>query len=194
MSISLAIPTTTPPVISEAEAHEVASRYITAEFNSSFELVKGFLLVREDPHWRFVIRCPHGPLGYLFVGAETGAVVPLSEDEKRVVRERALIAAAESRHERPLVAQGYVPAEYARRRANGYLTEELSLYYSASAGHLVAQGPPMWQFTIRFRRPRRGAAGVVGLLNVDARTGDPLPLSAEQLSQLQDRAHALSGS
>jgi hypothetical protein len=193
MSILLASATTTSLVISEAEAQDAARKYVADEFDPAFEVVKGFLLAREQPRWRFVVRSPHGPLGYLFVAAGTGAVVPLNEDEKRVVRERALIAAAESRHERPMVAQGHVPAEYARRRANGYLTEQLGLYYSAMDGHLTAQGQPLWQFTIRFRLPRRGAAGVVGELSVDARTGDPLPLTSGQLKKMQGRAHALIG-
>lgn len=193
MSIPLASATTTSLVISEAEAQDAARKYVADELDPAFEVVKGFLFVREQPRWRFVIRSPHGPLGYLFVAAETGAVIALSEDEKRVVRERALIAAAESRHERPVVAQGHVPAEYARRRANGYLTEQLGLHYSAIDGQLVAQDQPVWQFAIRFRLPRRGAVGTVGTLSVDARTGDPLPLTPRQLKQMQGRAHALIG-
>lgn len=193
MSISLGSATTTSLVINEAEAQDAARKYVADELDPAFEVVKGFLLDREPARWRFVVRSPHGPLGYLFVEAETGAVVPLNEGEKGVVRERALIAAAESRHERPVSAQGHVPAEYARRRANGYLTEQLGLYYSAGDGHWAAQGQPLWQFTIRFRLPQRGAAGVVGALSVDARTGDPLPLTPQQLKQMQGRAHALIG-
>lgn len=189
---SLAVPATIhPPTISEADARHAASKYVTDDLDPSFEAVKGLLLGRQPPRWRFVIRSPHGPLGYLFVEAETGAVIPLTEDEKRIVRERYLIAAAESRNERPVVAQGHVPVEYARRRANGYLTEQLSLHYSAIDGRFVTQGRPLWQFTIRLRLPRRGVAGVVGTLSVDARTGDPVPLTSEQLNQSRDRAHAL---
>jgi hypothetical protein len=191
MANSLAVPTTRPPTVSEADARHAASQYVADALDPSFEAVKGVLLGCEPRRWRFVIRSPYGPLGYLFVKAETGAVVPLTEDEKRIVRERALIVAAESRNERPMVAPGYVPVEYARRRANGYLTEQLSLHYSAIDGRLVAQGRPLWQFAIRFRLPRRDVAGVVGTLSVDARTGDPLPLTSEQLNQSRDRAHAL---
>jgi hypothetical protein len=48
-----------------------------------------------------------------------------------------LIAEAERQGELPVAVQGYVPAEYARRRANGYLTDHLSLHYSATNGAFV---------------------------------------------------------
>jgi hypothetical protein len=124
------------------------------------------------------------------VDAETGAVVALTEDELRIVQERALIAEAESRGELPVAAQGYVPAEYARRRANGYLTDHLSLHYSATEGAFVPLGRPVWQFAIRFRLPRLNV-GVMGTVDVDAQTGKPIPLTTEQLEHIRDRTHAV---
>jgi hypothetical protein len=115
----------------------------------------------------------------------------LTADELRIVQERALIAEAESRGELPVAAQGYVPAEYARRRANGYLTDHLSLHYSATHGTFVPLNRPIWQFAIRFRLPRLNRAESMGTLSVDAQTGEPIPLTTEQLEHIRDRTHAL---
>jgi hypothetical protein len=184
-------PTISTPTVSQADAQCAASVYVRSHIDPSFTVVSGFLLAGERPQWRFILRSPHGPLGYLRVDAETGAVVALTAEELRIVQERAWIAEAESRGELPVTARGYVPAEYARRRANGYLTDQLSLQYSATQGTFVPGARPLWQFVIRFRLPRLNRAESLGTLDVDAQTGEPIPLTAAQRQHLQDRTHAL---
>jgi hypothetical protein len=190
MQAILDLPTTSTPTVSQEDARRAANAYVTSHIDPSFAVVSGFLLAREHPQWRFIVRSPHGPLGYIRVDAETGAVVTLTTGELRIVQERALIAEAESQGKLPVAAQGYVPAEYARRRANGYLTDHLSLHYSATGGAFVRLSRPVWQFAIRFRLPRLSSAGMMGTLDVDAQTGEPIPLAPEQLEQIRDCTHA----
>jgi hypothetical protein len=180
-----------PSTVSAADAQRVASDYIISRLNSSWEVVSGFLVAREQPKWRFILRSPYGPLGYLWVDAATGVVVPLTDDEIRIVQERALIAEAESQERLPVNEQGYVPSEYARRRANGYLNEHLSLHYSAINGLFVPLCPPVWQFTIQFRLPRLGSF-ILGTLDVNAQTGEPIALPTDQLERIVERTNALS--
>ena len=176
-------PTTSTPAVSEADAQRVASEYVISHIDPAFAVVSGFLLARERSQWRFILRSPHGPLGYLRIDAETGAVQALSADELRIIRERALIAEAESRGELPVEAHGYVPTEYARRRANGYLIDQLSLHYSATNGIFVPLSPPVWRFAIQFRLPRlRSAAGQRRGRSEAAQRQDPGHLSLAQLN------------
>jgi len=177
--------------MSQADAQQVATEYVVSHIDPTFAVVSGFLAARERSQWRFIICSPHGPLGYLRVDAETGTVKALTADELRIVQERALIAEAESRGELPVAGQGYVPAEYARRRANGYLTDQLSLHYSATEGALVPLNRPVWRFAIRFRLPRLSSPEILGALDVDAQTGEPIPLTTHQLHHIQYRTHAL---
>jgi hypothetical protein len=184
------VPTIITPLTSQAEAQRSADEYVASYLDPSLRTGSGFLARHERPLWRFIIRSPHGPLGYILVDAATGAVVPLMDNEIRIIQEHALIAEAESRAELPVDAQGCVPSEYARRRANGYLNNYLSLYYSAADGIFIPLHPPIWQFTIRFRRPRCGAF-ILGTLDVDAQTGEPIPLTIDQIEHIMDRTNAL---
>lgn len=191
MQTVLDMPTNSTPNVSQADAQRVASEFVISHIDPAFAVVGGFLLVRDRPQWRFILRSTHGPLGYLRVDAETGVVQALTPDELRIIRERALIAEAESLGELPVETHGYVPAEYARRRANGYLIDQLSLHYSATNGVFVSLSPPVWRFAVRFRLPRLRSPESMGTLDVDARTGEPLPLAPEQLQHIRDRTHAL---
>jgi hypothetical protein len=130
-------------------------------------------------------------LDAIAVDAHTGAVIPLTDDEIRVRRERALIAAAQSQGVLPVDPRGYVLAEYARRKADAYLGMEISLFCNATDGVLIPLDRPLWQFALRFGLPRLGELGILGTLDVDARTGEPLPLTRYQINRMRARANAL---
>ena len=183
-----------PPTVSQATAHQTAAAYVRANVDPTFQVATGTryqhkALGREV--WQFIICCAHGPLDGLYVDAQTGVVMPLTHDEILVRRERARMAEARSRGVLPVDARGYVLAEYARRKANGYLSMEVSLFCYATDGVLIPLVRPLWQFAIRFGLPRLGELGLLGMLDLDAQTGDPLPLSTEQIERMRVRADAL---
>jgi hypothetical protein len=125
------------------------------------------------------------------VDAQTGDVIPLTDEQVRIVHERAAIAEARTRGELPVDARGYILGEYARRKANGYLSMDISLFCSASDGVFIPLVPPVWQFAIRFGLPRFGELGILGTLDVDAQTGEPVPLTSEQIEHMRARADAI---
>ena len=86
---------------------------------------------------------------------------------------------------------GYVLGEYARRQADSYLGTEVSLFYSATKGVFVPLTHPIWQFTLQVRLPRLGILGLMGAIDVDARTGEVLPLTHKQIKRIRERADAL---
>jgi hypothetical protein len=194
MQATLEIPTVGAPVVSQDQAQRAANAYVVAQIDPAFEAVSGAYYDSQRMGkgvWRFVIRCEYGPLDHIQVDGETGEVIPLAEDQVRIVRERAVIAEARGRGELPVDEHGYVLSEYARRKANGYLSMDISLFCSASDGVLIPLERPVWQFAIRFGMPRLGELGILGTLDVDAQTGEPMALTNKQIKQMRARADAI---
>jgi hypothetical protein len=179
--------------VSEADAHRAARDYVAAHIDPAFEVVGDAR--RRQPLgqgiWQFFIRCEHGPLAAINVDAQTGEVIPFSDDQMRMVHERAAIARARTYGELPVNAYGYVLAEYARRKANGYLSMDISLCCNATDGVFIPLARPIWQFAIRFGLPRLGELGILGTLDVDAQTGKPIPLTTDQIERMRERADAI---
>jgi hypothetical protein len=187
-------PSTSPPTVSQADAQCAACTYVATHLDPAFEVVEGARyyskpLGREI--WRFFIQCAYGPLDAIKVDAQTGEVITPSADQVRRIRERALIAEARNRKTLPVDARGYVLSEYARRKANGYLSMEVSLFCSATEGVFIPLARPIWQFAIRFGLPRLGDFGILGMLDVDACSGEIIPLTSKQIKRMRVRADAL---
>jgi hypothetical protein len=194
MQATLEVPTVGTSTVSQSEAQRAASVYVTAHIDPAFAAVSGEQYDSQRlgrAVWRFIIRCQHGPLDGIQVDAQTGEVIPLSDEQVRIVRERAVIAEARARGELPVDEHGYVLSEYARRKANGYLSMDISLFCSASDGVFIPLERPIWQFAIRFGMPRFGELGLLGTLDVDAQTGEPVALTNKQIRQMRARADAI---
>lgn len=194
MQTILDAPTTSIPIVSQVDAQRVASAYVADNVDPSFEVVDGARFHSKPlgrQIWQFIIRCEQAPLDAIDVDAQTGAVIPLTPEEIRAVREKAAIAEARTRGVLPVDAHGYVLSEYARRKANGYLGMEVSLSCDATDGVLIPLARPIWQFAIRFNLPRLGELGILGTLDVDARSGEIIPLTTKQIKRMRVRADAL---
>jgi hypothetical protein len=178
----------------ETDAHRAAIAYVAGQIDPSFEVVDGAQF-HSKPFgrevWRFYICCQHGPLHPIQVDCQTGEAISLTSDEIRIVREKAAILAASKSGRLPLNEQGYVLGEYARRQADNYLGMEASLFYSARDGVFVPLAPPRWQFCIQLRLPGWGVLGVLGMLDVDALTGEVIPLTKKQIKHIRERGDAL---
>ena len=83
-----------------------------------------------------------------------------------------------------------VSAARARRKANGYLCLEVGLFFGATDPVYVETEPLLWQVTIELTMPRARPV-TLGTLDVNAETGDIVPLSPEQIESLQERARAI---
>jgi hypothetical protein len=193
MQTVLEAPTTRTSTVSQAHAQRVASAYVTDHIDPSFEVVDGaryYSKPLEREIWRFFICGEHGPVGIIQVDALTGAVILLTNDEIRAVHEKAAILDARQQGVLPIDTHGYVLAEYARRRANSYLDEHLSMFYGGTDPVFVSGEPPVWQVTIVFQRYDEGPF-TLGVLDIDAKTGDPIPLSMRQIRRILERTRAI---
>lgn len=192
MQAKMDIPTSLS-TISQADAQCAAKEYVTAHIDPSFEVVEGARyyskpLGREI--WRFFILGEHSPVGVIRVDAQTNAVIPLAADEMRTVREKAAIVASRKQDGPPLNEDGNVLAEYARRQASNYLGEHLSMFYKGVDPVFIPGDPAVWQVTIVFKRYNVGPF-TLGVLDVDAKTGEPTPLPKRQLKRIRERTRAI---
>lgn len=195
MQAILEVPTVGAPVVSQDQAQRAANAYVIAQIDPAFEAVSGEYYDSQRMGkgvWRFIIRCEHGPLSPICVDAETGGVITLTSNEICVIEEKAAILAARKQGVIPVDEQGYVLGEYARRQASGYLDDQISMFYSGADPIFVSIDPPVWQVTIVFKMYDQGPF-TLGMMDVDARTGEPIPLAAEQIEQIRERTCAIIG-
>jgi hypothetical protein len=86
-----------------------------------------------------------------------------------------------------------VDAATAQRKVTGWLVSEVGNLLLGSTPSLVINDHSVWRVPVLLTSPERGVVGQVGIVNVDAQTGDVLTNS--QLSQeLIERAHQLARS
>jgi hypothetical protein len=186
--------TISSPVVSEVDAQQAVSTYVTTHLDPAFMVVNGtryYHKVLEREVWQFIIRSEQAPLDAIYIDTQTGEVFPLLDDQIRMVRERAAIAEAKTRGALPVDEHGYVLAEYARRKTNGYLSGKVSLFCGATDGVLIPLTRPIWQFAIRFGLPRLGELGILGTIDVDAHSGEVIPLMNQQIKRMRARADAI---
>jgi len=103
----------------------------------------------------------------------------LSEDEIMALIEQA-------RHE-----TGYV-SDQVRRHVQGYLTEHIAMALRPGEPVLVWGDKPVWRTPVWLYLRGHGQVAAVGSLDVDAATGEVIPLSADQIRGMQDRADAFA--
>lgn len=182
-----------PTAISQVEARQVAQQYVAAQIDPRFAVTNGEhynspALGRAC--WRFIICQEQDPLSALMVDAQTGQIVALTPAEIQVVREKAAIYTARKQGVLPMNEQGYVLGEYARREASSYLDDNLSLFYGAVDPVFIQNALPIWQVTIVFKMYDQGPF-ILGVMDVNAKTGEPLPLSPNQIKRIRERTRAI---
>lgn len=85
-----------------------------------------------------------------------------------------------------------VAPDVARRRANGYLGMNVAMSVLAGEPALLLGDPPVWRMSANLHLPDFGFVATVGSIEVDALTGQVLPLSLEQITLMQDRADVIA--
>lgn len=85
-----------------------------------------------------------------------------------------------------------VQPELARRRANGYLAQEVALFLVGGDPLLVLNDHPCWRIPAILRLRGVGELAEVGSVDVDAQTGAVKPLTEEDIQVMRERAHAIA--
>ena len=79
----------------------------------------------------------------------------------------------------------------ARQRASGYLAREVALFLTAGEPMLILDDQPRWQVPAILRLRGYGNLAEVGLIEVDARTGQVEPLDEAEIRVIREHAHEL---
>ncbi|MCB0064269.1 MAG: hypothetical protein KDE19_19230 [Caldilineaceae bacterium] len=172
-----------------------AATYLEQIFSLPCQLGKGHQM--PDGNWRFLVLCNIPEIerlqtvATLQIDGDSGQVIPWTDAEQRDATERILIAQAKARNRLPL-RDGYIPQLFACQQANFYLGKEVGLLFAAIDPVFVPIDDPVWQLSIMFRLPARGDLGVLGTVDVDAKTGAVCPLNPQQIQQIQRRANAIA--
>lgn len=77
------------------------------------------------------------------------------------------------------------------RKGNGYLGMYVGMFFGAENPILVPGAPSVWQVTITFQMYNTGPF-ILGTLDINALTGEVVPLSKQTIAKLQARANALA--
>ncbi len=85
-----------------------------------------------------------------------------------------------------------IPPDTARRRANGYFAQEVALFIIAGEPVLALGDTSVWRIPAILRLRGFGEVAAVGSIDINAHTGEPLPLSKEQITDIRKRANELA--
>lgn len=197
MQATLDIPTTLTPPISQADAQRTANTYLLNTLGAEYCAVSG---AYENGLWSFLIHCHQADVnqpcivGRVSVAAHgtwgRGGVIPLTEEQIREVRECANWEAARVRGELARDEHGCVSRHQARRLARRWLDQHVAMKYDAGGGIFIPLDSPVWQFSINFNL-RDFRLEPLGVIDVDAQTGDVKPLSNDQIQTLRERVRAI---
>lgn len=87
-----------------------------------------------------------------------------------------------------LVGEIHVSPASAKQRAKGYLTCEVGMAFRPGEPTLIWGERPVWRMPIHLHLRGYDPITMLGAINVDAMTGDVIPLSLLEITALQDRA------
>lgn len=191
-------PIVATPTTNETTARQVANRYLRAKLGLGYRLEPGFLRAHPPSSaWRFLVFNQefNAVAGYVDVDTETGQIIPLADEQLQDIRERAMVQAAKSRQTLARDAQERILPFLAKVRVNSYLSAWVALFASADGQPALVDGnPPVWRVTTTLRLPEQDKVIELGVIDVNAHTGDVIPLTEQQIQHMQRCADDAAGS
>ena len=86
----------------------------------------------------------------------------------------------------------YVTSTEAKRRAQGYLTVEVAMALRPGEPSLTGGPKPVWRMPVWLHLRGFGQVESLGSLDVDATTGEVVPMSPVEIQKMQDGADAIA--
>jgi hypothetical protein len=174
---------TIPATVNETVAQRAADTYLFTTVAPGIETATPVLVSGDRSIWRMRVcvcqREPTASVGTIDVDAQTGQVLPLTSEEVEDMRDRL--------KEHTGKAKGLVRPR-AQMNANGYLADHVSLSARADRPVFVADDRPVWRATVFLRLRGHGRVCDLGVIDMDAQTGEVVPLSQKQLQAMRKRA------
>jgi hypothetical protein len=178
--------------INQVDAQRAGSAYVAAALGADYGTASGFY---RHGRWHFLVRCNRAGgkqpciVGRLSVEAATGRVNELTVEQIREMQESGVVQAAQARGELARDEQGYVLRSQARIKASVWISDRVDLKVGANGGAFLPLDPPVWRFSIDFHLGER-FLDPLGVIDVEATTGQVVPLSDEQIQAIQECVRA----
>jgi hypothetical protein len=183
-------------IVAEMDAQRVAGAYVKAMIGESFEVVRPSFFAEEGV-WSFFIEQRFSDLdapvtaGRISVNAQTGTVIPLSDDRIRDTQQCALVRAEHQRgHRMARGADGLVLPYQAKVKVNSYVSDTVAFFAGAKGHPLFVSGrPPIWRVETALHLPGYGTVSNLGTVDVNAISGKVVPLTDAEIKARQEKAH-----
>ena len=191
MIAAVELPLTTAAV-DEVEARRAADSYLIHKLGLTYGTGHGYL---RDGCWCFMVTCRDHEqdhslvVGVISVDATTGQVNQLTGEQMRNLQEAGAVQAAQARGELARDEQGYVLRYHARIKASVWISDRIDLKVGASGGAFLPLDPPVWRFSIDLNLADEHLEPL-GVIDVDAATGQVVPLTAKQLQLIRECVRA----
>ena len=177
--------------LTEEQIQAVVDKYLADVLGSEYT---GDMPTRSYERLSFLIQCNrpdvNQPCMVGRVSVNADGVMPLSDEQIREIRECTAWEAARIRGKLARAADGYLLRHQARRLASQWLDTEISMKFGATGGVFIPLDPPVWQFSISFDL-QNVHLEPLGVVDVNALTGDVTPLGDHQIKIIQEKAHAV---
>jgi hypothetical protein len=179
--------------LTEAQARAQVNRYLTQRLGAAYSAGHSYL---RDGRWCFMVSYQPADLshalavGVVTVDVATGRVNELTEDQLRNLRETGVVQAAQARGELARDEQGYVLRSHARIKASVWISDRVDLKVGANGGIFLPLDPPVWRFSIDFHLEDTHL-DPLGVIDVDAKTGQVVPLTNEQIQAIRGCVRAV---
>ncbi|MFN8495666.1 MAG: hypothetical protein U0350_49195 [Caldilineaceae bacterium] len=177
--------TATPVTASQAQSS--AHTYLTSTLGPTYTTGHHYL---RNGRWCFMVinqarNLPRPPVvGVVTVDATTGQVHPLTAEQIRDLHEASAVQDAQARNEVARDEQGYLLRYQARIKASVWISDRVDLKVGANDGAFLPLNPPVWRFSIALTRGDQHL-DPLGVIDVDATTGQVCPLTDEQLQTIR---------
>jgi hypothetical protein len=127
-------------------------------------------------------------VGHITIDRLSRSITPLTQSEIIDIQQRAMHLDAQRRGEVARDSRGYILPLQAKVKVNGYMSGYVVFFASADGQPQWVDGaPPLWRVTTTFRLRGQKVCDL-GSVDVNALTGEVIPLSKEEIIARQNRA------
>lgn len=180
-------PLITETAVTASQAQVSAHTYLATTLGPTYTAGHHYL---RNGRWCFMVisqanNLPRPPVvGVITVDATTGQVYPLTVEHIRDMHEASAVQAAQAPRELARDKQGYLLRYQARIKASVWISDRVDLKVGANGGAFLPLNPPVWRFSIALTRGEQHL-DPLGVIDVDATTGQVCPLTDEQLQAIR---------
>lgn len=182
--------------LTEGQVRTAVDHYVQSVLGPTYQTGNS---ARRNGQWHFTVLCHRDDMsrtpavGFVAVDAATGQVTPLTDEQLHNLREAGAVQAAQERGELARDEQGYVLRYHAHIKANVWISNLIDLKVGVRDGVFLPLDKPVWRFAIDFSLADKHL-DPLGVIDVDAQTGQVIPLTDEQLQSIRGCVRAIKRS